>query len=51
MMQLKHREGGKMEKTVFALLTDASLRSLESVEIHLSAQLSAGTPWFDRQKV
>ena len=50
MMQLKRKEGGKMEKTVFALLTDASLRSLENAQAHLSAQLSAGTPWFDRQK-
>jgi hypothetical protein len=40
-----------MEKTVFALLTDTSLRSLESVETHLSAELSAGTPWFDKREL
>ena len=48
MMQPKKRkEGGKMEKTVFALLTDARLRSTENAETHLSAELSAGCSWFD----
>jgi len=40
-----------MEKTVFALLTDTSLRSAESVETHLSAELSAGCSWFDSSEM
>lgn len=40
-----------MKKTVFALLTDASQRSAEDTKAHLSAELSAGTPWFDRRKL
>lgn len=36
-----------MEKTAFALLTNASQRSAESAEKHLSTELSAGCSWFD----
>lgn len=40
-----------MEKTVFALLTDTSLRNLESAETHLSTELSAGCSWFDSSEM
>lgn len=36
-----------MEKIVFALLTDTSLRNSEGAKQQLSAQLSAGLGWFD----
>lgn len=39
-----------MEDTAFTLLTDADARSAEDVETHLQAELSAGTPWFDRRE-
>lgn len=36
-----------MEKVLHAVVTDAELRDMESVEQQLEAELSVGAFWFD----
>lgn len=38
-----------MQKTVHAILTDASARQEMQVEVRLSEEFSAGRPWYGKQ--
>ena len=38
-----------MSETLRAILTDPEARTLESVQLSLEQELSAGSPWFDEK--
>lgn len=46
---IKHRKGIKMISTLYAILTDESMREADVVEAQLIQQESAGSPWFNEE--
>lgn len=38
-----------MQKTLFAILSDAEARQAAQISAKLSEEFSAGFPWFDKQ--